>query len=55
VAAWYAIPVLDLCATSGIQPRVPIIQETYCPDGLHPNDAGHQKIAERLYNFLLSL
>ena len=54
-AEWYSLPVLDLYASSGIQPRVPIIQQTYCPDGLHPNDAGHEKIAERLYNFLRTL
>lgn len=55
VAEWYSIPVLDLFASSGIQPRVPVIRETYCPDGLHPNDAGHERIADKLYNFLLTL
>lgn len=55
VAAYYAIPVLDLYATSGIQPKVPILKELYMPDGLHPNDAGYEKIADRLGNFLLSL
>lgn len=55
VAEWYSLPVLDLFAASGIQPRVPVIRETYCPDGLHPNDAGHEKIADKLYNFLLTL
>jgi len=55
VAAWYALPVLDLYSTSGIQPAVPIIKETYCPDGLHPNDEGHVLIAERLYSFLTTL
>ena len=48
VAEWYSLPVLDLFAASGIQPRVPVIRETYCPDGLHPNDAGHEKIADKL-------
>jgi len=55
VAAWYAIPVLDLYATSRIQPRVPILREKYCPDGLHPNDDGHVLIADRLYSFLKNL
>ena len=41
VANFYAIPVLDLYRNSGIQPRVSILRELYCPDGVHPNDAGH--------------
>ncbi len=55
VAEYYSLPVLDLFATSGIQPSVPIIKEKYCPDGLHPNDAGHALIAERLAGFIKSL
>jgi len=55
VAEYYSLPVLDLFATSGLQPKVPVIRERYMPDGLHPNDAGAKKIAERLYGFLKSL
>ena len=55
VAAWYALPLLDLHTQSGIQPRVPLIAKKYCPDGLHPNDDGHLLIANKLYQFLLSL
>lgn len=55
VAGYYSLPVLDLFNTSGIQPKVDIIREIYMPDGLHPSDAGAEKIAKRLYNFLLSL
>ena len=55
VAGYYGLPVLDLFNTSGIQPKVDIIREIYMPDGLHPSDAGAEKIAKRLYNFLLSL
>lgn len=55
IAAYYAIPTLDLYRTSGLQPAVPIIQELYVPDGLHPNDAGHEKIADKVYGFLASL
>jgi len=47
--------VLDLYATSGLQPRVPIIQQTYMPDGLHPNDAGHEILAEKIAQFLQTL
>ena len=51
----YSIPFLDLMAVSGITPKVPVLRELYMPDGLHPNDAGQKKIAERLKYFLLSL
>ena len=55
VAEYYAIPVLDLYAVSGIQPRVDVMREKYCPDGLHPNGEGHKLIASRLTGFLKSL
>lgn len=53
-AEYYAIPVLDLYSMSGIQPNIPVIREKYCPDRLHPNDAGHARIADRLEWFLRS-
>lgn len=55
VAEYYSIPVLDLYAASGIQPRVGILQQRYCPDGLHPNGEGHKLIAARLTGFLKTL
>ena len=55
VAEYYALPVCDLWSTSGIQPNVPVIKEMYCPDGLHPNDAGQELLAERIANFILNL
>ena len=55
VAEYYGLPVLDLYAVSGMQPRVPIIRETLMPDGLHPNTAGHARIADRLEGFLRAL
>ena len=55
VAEYYALPVLNLYAVSGIQPRVEALREKYCPDGLHPNGEGHKRIASRLTGFLKSL
>ena len=55
VAADYSLPVLDLFAVGGMQPAVPAIKERYMPDGLHPNDAGHKIIADRLIGFLKTL
>ena len=55
VAEYYALPVLDLYATSGIQPRVPALRERYMPDGLHPNDEGHRLLADQIAAFLRNL
>jgi len=55
VAEYYSLPVLDLYATSGLQPEIDEIRENFLPDGLHPNDAGHEIIARKLKNFLEQL
>jgi lysophospholipase L1-like esterase len=55
IAADFSIPVLDLWANSGMQPSIPIIKETFMPDGLHPNDKGHERIADLLIGFLKNL
>jgi len=55
VAAYYAVPVLDLHTMSGIQPNHALNRKLYCPDGLHPNDAGHKLIADRVAGFLKAL
>ena len=55
VAGYYGIPVLDLHRVSGIQPENPVLREAYTPDGLHPNDAGHELLYSRLKGFLETL
>lgn len=55
VAGYYGLPVLDMFNVSGLQPKVDVIKEKYMPDGLHPSDAGAEKVAKRLYGFLQSL
>lgn len=55
VAEFYSLPVLDLFSSSGLQPRVPIIQEKYIPDCLHPNDEGHKVLASKIVNFIKTL
>lgn len=55
VAEFYSLPVLDLFATSGLQPDIKEIQENYIPDGLHPNDNGNAVIAHKLKKFLEKL
>lgn len=55
VAEFYSLPVLDLWANYGIQPRIPVMKNMYFPDGLHPNDAGHGILANKLRAFLEQL
>ncbi len=52
VAGYYSLPLLDLYASSGIQPELKEIRDMYVPDGLHPNDAGNAIIAHKLKRFL---
>ena len=54
-AEYYSLPVLDLYAVSGIQPAVPVMKEKYMPDGLHPNDAGHVLLTNRIVKFIQQL
>jgi len=55
MAELYSIPVLDLYAESGIQPKIDAIRDKYCPDGLHPNDAGHEVLTNKILTFLKNL
>lgn len=55
VAAVYGVPVLDLFRKAGMNPAIPALKEMYMPDGLHPNDTGHARIAQRLLGFLNAL
>lgn len=52
VAEYYSVPVVDLYASCGIQPQIESNRDRFCPDGLHPNKAGHQKIYQRLRGVL---
>lgn len=54
-AEYYSLPVLDLYACGKMQPKVEILRELYMPDGLHPNDAGHEILTERILSFLKAL
>jgi lysophospholipase L1-like esterase len=55
VCEYYALPVLDLYKLSGMQPAVQVNRELYMPDGLHPSNAGAEKIAKLLFQFILGL
>ena len=55
VAEYYSLPVLDLYASSGIQPANAVCRARLLPDGLHPSDEGHALIAHRVGKLLESL
>lgn len=55
IAADYDIPVLDLYRNLGIDPNKEEDRKNFAPDGLHFNDAGHERIAALLSGLLASL
>lgn len=46
------ILLLDFYNDLGINPNNPADNEQYFADGLHPNDSGHELIAEKIISFL---
>ena len=55
VCEYYSIPVLDMYKESGMHGNMWVWCEKYMPDGLHPNDLGHEIIAHKLQKFLENL
>lgn len=55
VGEMFGIAVLDLYSTSGIFPDNATNYNTLVPDGRHPNEVGHEKIACRIAGFLNTL
>ncbi len=51
-AALFSIPVLDLYAFGGINPNMGDQQAIYMPDGIHPNDAGYERVYRRIDAFI---
>jgi len=48
----YAVPVIDLFNLCPITPENPEDKKQYFPDGLHPNEAGHEIIAKLIFEQL---
>lgn len=55
VCEYYSIPVLDLYKESSMHGNMKIWCDKYMPDGLHPNDLGHEIMAHKLQKFLENL
>lgn len=54
-AVHYAIPVLDMYHAEWMSAGLDVVQQKYVPDSVHPNDAGHARIADCLQDFLIKL
>lgn len=48
VCEYYSIPIIDLYSCSSLQPNFSFSNSTYFKDGLHPNEAGHNRLAEKI-------
>ena len=54
-AELFSFPVLDLHAISGINPNFGRMKADFMPDGIHPNDAGYQRIFGLVDGFIKNL
>jgi lysophospholipase L1-like esterase len=53
VAEYYGLPVLDFYkGLNNINPNIAALRTAYMPDGLHPNEEGHQIIANAICSYL---
>lgn len=54
IGRFYSIPVFDTGAVFNVDPtkKVGTGQSAYFYDNLHPNDAGHERLAKLLYKFI---
>jgi len=52
VCTRYSVPVVDFFNDVGFYPKLSVIRDLYMPDGIHPNEAGHKKMAYLLQKWL---
>ncbi len=55
IAEEQGVPLLDFFAMKTLDPNVPLLRGIYVPDGLHPNNAGHQVLCRIIKDFLEKL
>lgn len=51
----YSIPVFDAYSELGINPVFEVQKEIYMPDGLHPSDNGHERLADYIISKLRAM
>ncbi len=51
----FSIPVLDMYHSEWMSAGLDVVQQQYVPDSVHPNDAGHARVAACLQDFLSNL
>ncbi len=54
-AEYFSFPVLDLWKVSGMLPVTAEERQKFMPDGLHPNDAGYEKLFAIVNSFIETL
>lgn len=54
VCSFWGIPVLDMFSICAVNPHIPSYYTAYIPDGIHPNVAGYELMANDLTAFLKS-
>ena len=55
VAEYYSLPLIDFYKNSNIVTEIEEVRRKFIPDGLHPNDAGHEILAARIAGVLKTL
>ena len=55
IAGFYGLPCVDLFRECPMQPKMEVMRQRFMPDGLHPNDAGNELIANCLLKVLREL
>lgn len=55
VCGFYGIPTLDNYRELAINPAIPAQKTALIPDGVHPNDAGHDLMSRRIVGYLRQL
>ena len=55
ICAKHSIPVFDAYSELGINPVFEVQKEIYMPDGLHPSDNGHERLADYIISKLKAM
>lgn len=54
IAEYYSVPVLDFYSLAHINAECSEMRDGVLPDGLHPNKLGHQRMARKISQFIVT-